>query len=118
TTLSRRNIYFSIIPTYYQSDIKMKNYIMKIFITSLTISMIFEIISFLLFQGLFANLNYYCGSACEIWPGISISEVCVLMCVPRNGYYFLFFIIGTVLITGSIISLVTLQIFAEFLFDY
>ncbi|MHA1671766.1 MAG: hypothetical protein ACTSV5_14505 [Promethearchaeota archaeon] len=84
----------------------MKNHIIIIIITSLVIGLVFEIISFLLFQGLFANLNYHCGSVCEIWPGIPISDVCILMCVPRNGYYFLFFIIGIILIIGGIIPLI------------
>ncbi|MBY9004822.1 MAG: hypothetical protein KGD73_12675 [Candidatus Lokiarchaeota archaeon] len=84
----------------------MKNYVMIIIILSFVLGLLFEIISFLLFQGLFANLNYHCGSACEIWPGIPTSQVCILMCVPRNGYYSLFFIIGVVLITVSISSMV------------
>ncbi|MHA1192460.1 MAG: hypothetical protein ACTSP9_09205 [Promethearchaeota archaeon] len=84
----------------------MKNYVMKIFIPLLTMGIIFEIISYLLFQGLFANWNYYCGSACEIWPGIPTSQVCVLMCVPRNGYYSLFFIIGIILIVVGILPLI------------
>jgi len=72
----------------------------------LALGIILEILSYMLFEGLFADLNYYCGSACEIWPGIPISENCIEICVLRNGFYFPSFILGTILIAGSIISLI------------
>ena len=65
-----------------------------------------EFFSYLLFEGLFTEFISYCGSACEIWPGIQTSIPCILVCIPRNPYYFLFFILGIILIVGSAIGLI------------
>lgn len=47
-----------------------------------------EIISFLAFHGLWiTDNNWVCGSACEIWPGIMTSQVCIEICIARNRWY-------------------------------
>lgn len=65
-----------------------------------------EFFSYLLFNGLFTELSSYCGSACEIWPGIRTSFYCIEICIFRNPYYYPFFILGIALIVGSVIGLV------------
>ena len=74
--------------------------------STLTLGFLSEIFSYLLFEGLFTELCSYCGSACEIWPGIELNVECIEICVFRNPYYTPFFILGTILIAGSIIGLV------------
>jgi hypothetical protein len=81
-------------------------YLDFLIISLMIIGIFFEVLSFLLFEGLFADLNFVCGSACEIWPGIPISDVCILVCMPRNGYYTLFFILGVFIIIFGVSLLI------------
>ena len=64
----------------------------------LIIGIISVIFSYLLFEGLFAELYCICGSACAIWPGIRLNIACIEICIARNGFYFLFFMIGIIFV--------------------
>ncbi|NMC06813.1 MAG: hypothetical protein GYA24_16465 [Candidatus Lokiarchaeota archaeon] len=46
-----------------------------------------EAFSMAAFYGFGAESWPICGSACEVWPGIRAGEVCILICVLRNGAY-------------------------------
>jgi len=52
------------------------------------------VLSYFMFNGLWATLHSTCGSACEVWPGIPTSQICNQICVLRNGLYKPFFFAG------------------------
>ena len=69
----------------------------------LTTAMVNLVFSYLFWRGLFYDLAPVCGSYCEIWPGIRVHEVCILLCYPRNRWYFPTFVIGITLLAFYLI---------------
>ena len=69
----------------------------------LATAMVNLLFSYLFWRGLFYNLAPTCGSYCEIWPGIRVHEVCILLCYPRNRWYLPTFIIGITLLAFYLI---------------
>ena len=85
---------------------KMKKWNLVLF-TGVGIGILCWVISYLMFKGILMGSFIICGSGCEIWPGIELPFVgCLAMCVDRNGYYPLFFLIGLggILLSGGILA--------------
>jgi hypothetical protein len=60
-----------------------------------------------MFKGILIGSFIICGSGCEMWPGIEKPfAMCLAVCVDRNGYYPLFFLIGLgcILLSGGILA--------------
>jgi hypothetical protein len=70
-------------------------------------ALVCEILSFAMFHGFLVQMYPICGSACEIWPGIPTSDVCILICVNRNGFYLPFFAAG--LLLGAIGGIIIIK---------
>ncbi|MHA1110908.1 MAG: hypothetical protein ACTSRE_07370 [Promethearchaeota archaeon] len=66
------------------------------------ISLVFSILIYEL--DLFSSFWSFCSSPCTIWPGIPVSEVCILMCEYRSYLYFPFLAIGFLSLVSAIIA--------------
>ena len=76
--------------------------------TGVGIGILCWVISYLMFKGILMGSFIICGSGCEMWPGIRRPfGGCLAMCVDRNGYYPLFFLIGLgcILLSGGILAI-------------
>lgn len=80
--------------------------------TLFVLGIISEILSFLMFNGLWAGTYgdsaWICGSTCDIWLGFRKCEFFLTVCVFRNKYYRLLQNIGFVFLAGFMIMLIFL----------
>ena len=84
-------------------NVILKKKSISIFIRCVIVGIVFEILSILMYYGLWAKIAPRCRSACEIWPGIPISDTCILICLKSNQYYMIFFIIGLIFFISAIV---------------
>ena len=84
-----------------------------IIVTLFILGIVSEILSFLMFNGLWAgragDYAYICGSTCDIWLGFRECNIFLPVCMDRNKYYRLYQNIGFVFLASFIILLILLS---------